>query len=169
MDLIARLGDREAKIRLERGDDGGYLVVVDDSTYEVDVANASSSMSLRVADGRQFEVGVRRLKSNASSTYRVTSLRGVDTVEIMDPLTHMLEQTQGPSADAGRAEALMPGRVVEILVGEGDEVERGQGVVVLEAMKMKNEIHAETAGTVKRLFVSEGQNVEGGDPLFEIG
>jgi biotin carboxyl carrier protein len=62
----------------------------------------------------------------------------------------------------------MPGRVVAVLVAEGASVTPGQGLVVLEAMKMQNEIQAERPGTVKKIFVSPGQAVEGGDPLFEI-
>ena len=65
--------------------------------------------------------------------------------------------------------AYMPGRVVAVLVEEGDEVAAGQGVVVLEAMKMENEIRAEVAGKVIKLHVRPGQSVEGGDLLFEIG
>ena len=63
----------------------------------------------------------------------------------------------------------MPGRVVAVLVEEGHQVEVGQGVVVLEAMKMENEIRAEVAGKVTKLHVRPGQSVEGGDLLFEIG
>ncbi len=63
----------------------------------------------------------------------------------------------------------MPGRVVALLVDEGDEVEPGQGVVVLEAMKMENEIAAEHGGVVTKVHVEPGQAVEGGDPLFELG
>jgi biotin carboxyl carrier protein len=62
----------------------------------------------------------------------------------------------------------MPGRVVEVLVREGDEVTVGQGLVVLEAMKMENEIQAERAGKVTKVFVTAGQPVEGGDLLFEL-
>ena len=63
----------------------------------------------------------------------------------------------------------MPGRVVAVLVEAGAPVDAGQGVVVLEAMKMENEIQAESAGVVSRILVEPGQAVEGGDPLFEIG
>ena len=63
----------------------------------------------------------------------------------------------------------MPGRVVEILVQEGEEVTAGQGVLVLEAMKMENEIRAEHDGTITKIHVQPGQAVEGGDPLFEMG
>ena len=62
----------------------------------------------------------------------------------------------------------MPGRVVELLVAEGDRVEEGQGVLVLEAMKMENEIQAEREGVIERFFVADGQAVEGGNPLYEI-
>ena len=62
----------------------------------------------------------------------------------------------------------MPGRVVAVLVGEGEPVRAGQGVVVLEAMKMQNEIQAEHDGVVKRVCVEPGQAVEGGDLLFEL-
>jgi biotin carboxyl carrier protein len=62
----------------------------------------------------------------------------------------------------------MPGRVVAVLVEPGAEVRRGQGVVVLEAMKMENEIQAESDGVVRTLHVEPGQAVEGGDPLFDL-
>jgi len=55
-----------------------------------------------------------------------------------------------------------------LLVGEGDSVAAGQGIVVLEAMKMENEIDSVVAGVVKKIFVEAGQSVEAGDPLFEI-
>jgi pyruvate carboxylase subunit B len=62
----------------------------------------------------------------------------------------------------------MPGRVVALLVKEGDEVAAGQGVVVLEAMKMENEIRAEHEGRITKLHVEPGQAVDTGSPLFEM-
>ncbi|REK07215.1 MAG: biotin/lipoyl-binding protein [Acidobacteria bacterium] len=62
----------------------------------------------------------------------------------------------------------MPGKVVKVLVEAGARVEAGQGVLVLEAMKMENEIQAESSGVLAEIFVSEGQAVQGGDPLFEV-
>jgi biotin carboxyl carrier protein len=63
--------------------------------------------------------------------------------------------------------AYMPGRVVQVAVAEGDRVEAAP-LVVLEAMKMQNEIQAERGGTVRKLHVVAGQAVEGGDPLLEL-
>ncbi len=171
MDLIVRHLEREEKVKLERHDHG-YTVTVGDSTYQIDLASAQGGnlLSLRLDDGRQYEVAVRRTGSAAHGTYHVSSFRGVHAVEVMDPLTHLAEQTRVDAGGAkGAVRAYMPGRVVEILVAEGDAVVKGQGIVVLEAMKMKNEIAAECDGHVISIKVEQGEAVEGGDVLFEIG
>jgi len=64
--------------------------------------------------------------------------------------------------------APMPGRVVKRLVGEGEQVTPGQGVIVVEAMKMENELRAQAEGTVKEFKVNEGDNVEAGECLVLI-
>jgi biotin carboxyl carrier protein len=62
----------------------------------------------------------------------------------------------------------MPGRVVEVRVAEGQEIRAGEPLLVLEAMKMQNEIQAERDGTVRKLHVAAGDAVDGGDLLLEI-
>jgi biotin carboxyl carrier protein len=62
----------------------------------------------------------------------------------------------------------MPGKVVKLLVGEGQEVGAGQGVIVVEAMKMENELKSAVAGKVKEIFVEEGQVVESGAKLLLV-
>jgi biotin carboxyl carrier protein len=59
----------------------------------------------------------------------------------------------------------MPGRVIRVLVSAGDEVEAGQGLVVVEAMKMQNEIRSPKKGKVERMLAREGQNVNAGEVL----
>ncbi len=165
MELIVRHLEREERVHLERTD-VGYRVTVGEATYEVNVAASGGLYSL-VIDGAQHEVSAR---SKAPGKVVIRTATGVETVELMDPLTHLALVSRGGSAAAGARQvtAYMPGRVVEILVEEGEEIQAGQGVLVLEAMKMKNEIQAESAGVVKRILVEQDQAVEGGDPLFEI-
>jgi len=69
---------------------------------------------------------------------------------------------------SGTVRAPMPGRVVKVLVEPGAAVEKGAGVVVVEAMKMENELSAPGPGVVERVFVSAGDAVERGAPLVEI-
>jgi biotin carboxyl carrier protein len=75
---------------------------------------------------------------------------------------------QKASAGEGLVTSPMPGRVLKVLVAEGDVVQQGAPVVVVEAMKMENELAAPIDGTVRRVFASAGQTVEGGAKLVEI-
>ena len=72
-------------------------------------------------------------------------------------------------AGEGLLRSPMPGRVLRVMVTEGQAVEQGAPLVIVEAMKMENELFAERAGVVKKLFVQAGATVEGGAPLVEIG
>jgi acetyl-CoA/propionyl-CoA carboxylase biotin carboxyl carrier protein len=73
------------------------------------------------------------------------------------------------SAGTGTIAAPMQGTVVQVLVSVGDEVDAGQAVLVLEAMKMENHLHTELAGTVKEIRVQPGDTVGTGDVLVVIG
>lgn len=73
------------------------------------------------------------------------------------------------SAAAGAVTAPMPGNIVGVKVKPGDQVKAGQVVVVLEAMKMENEITAPVDGTVKEVAVKEGQTVQSGEPMVVLG
>ena len=74
----------------------------------------------------------------------------------------------GRAGASGSVRAPMPGRIVKVLVETGSSVEKGAAVVVVEAMKMENEIFAPISGSVERVFVSAGDAVERGAPLVEI-
>ena len=166
MELIARHGEREERVRVRRVD-GGYEVTIGDRTYQVDALSLQNDVrSLRI-DGEQHEVSVRR----RGEDYEVTSRHGTATVAVTDPLTHLAQQTRGGRGGRRheRVSAYMPGRVVAVLVQEGESVAAGQGIVVLEAMKMENEIRAEHDGTVRQIFVQPGQAVDTGEALFELG
>lgn len=166
MELIVRHQGREEKVHLERTA-AGYRVMVVETAYDVEVAAAGGTIHSLLIGGRQHEVSVR---PQAEGLYRVSSADGASDVELMDPLTYLARSAHEASGAGGvqRITAYMPGRVVDILVEEGEEVQAGQGLVVLEAMKMKNEIEAESAGVVAKILVEKDQAVEGGDPLVEI-
>jgi glutaconyl-CoA/methylmalonyl-CoA decarboxylase subunit gamma len=84
------------------------------------------------------------------------------------------EARAGPRKDAaavageGAVTAIMPGKILRLLVAEGDQVEEGDVICILEAMKMENELKAPRAGSVKALYVQAGQDVEMGAALAEI-
>jgi pyruvate carboxylase subunit B len=80
----------------------------------------------------------------------------------------MLGVGRGGAGKSGRVSTSMPGKIVKILVLEGQTVEEGQGLLILEAMKMENQVKAPVAGVVARIHVREGDSVESDALLVEI-
>jgi biotin carboxyl carrier protein len=68
--------------------------------------------------------------------------------------------SQGAGAEAGALLAIMPGLIIKVLKKEGDRVELGETVIILEAMKMQNELQAKAAGVIRQMKVKQGENVE---------
>jgi biotin carboxyl carrier protein len=166
VELVVTVAGRTERVRVER--DGDLLrVCVGERCYIVDQAAVGPRHWSILAGGEQFEVAVL---PRGAGRWWVSSARGGVLAEVTDPLSYLA--SQGAAARGARRSeqvtAYMPGRVVAVLVAAGDTVTAGQGVLVLEAMKMQNEIQAEHEGTVKRVCVEAGQAVEGGDLLFEL-
>ncbi len=154
-------------VRVER-DGHRARLEIDGRIVEVDVREVSESGRSLIWKGRHVEVAVRHL---GGDRYRVSGAFGSEEIEVLDPLAHLALQTHAGVAgdESAVVTAYMPGKVVEVLVAAGETVEVGQGVLILEAMKMENEIQAERAGTVRGVFVEAGIAVEAGDRLYEIG
>ncbi|HXU45260.1 MAG TPA: biotin/lipoyl-containing protein [Thermoanaerobaculia bacterium] len=166
MELWVKLGEREERVRIRRDGDL-FEVAIGEVVHRVEAAVLGrGTYSLRL-EGIQSEVAVR---ASGEDRLRVTAATSAWEVEIADPLAHLAAIAGGGGARKRhrKVAAYMPGRVVAVLVEPGTEVAAGQGIVVLEAMKMQNEIQAEHDGTIKSIFVQPGQAVEGGDPLFEL-
>jgi pyruvate carboxylase subunit B len=92
-------------------------------------------------------------------------------VRIEDERTHAIRAlagVEGPGEGPAELRAPMPGLVVRVLVEEGQEVERGDGLVVMEAMKMENELRADAAGRVSSIRVEEGTTVAQGEVLVVL-
>ena len=176
MELIVTLSEggesREERVSVRRDGDR-FSVAVGERRYEVDAraldarGDGDARLWSLIVAGAQHQVAVT---PESDDRYRVSTARGLHSVGVTDPLTHLARQAHGAAA-GGSGEtvtAYMPGRVAAVLAAEGDEVAAGQGVVVLEAMKMENEIAPEHPGRIAKIHVEEGQAVEGGDPLFDL-
>lgn len=152
-----------------------WLPVCDTSLAAGDVGSTQAGhYSLLVGD-RSLDVYVQSVASEdedgAARVFEV-HLRGqVYRVRIADERAQTLASLAGSAHAAGdvNIRAPMPGLVSNILVEEGAEVRRGQAVVVLEAMKMENDLAAPRPGIVKSLRVSKGQTVNQNDLLAVIG
>lgn len=157
---------REIPVEIaERG--GGYRVTVDGVPYDVDSASILPGLYSLLIGGESFEVTVF---SPEPDRYRVHLYDGMRAVELVSPIGLVLKAQAGRGGGAGlTVKAPMPGRVVKLLVAQGDRVVEGQGVVVVEAMKMRNELRAPADGVVKEIRAAEGDSVESGAILAVLG
>lgn len=125
-------------------------------------------LSLLFEDGRQV---CGRILPHPEGEVEVFTLSGRRRIAIAEPLRDRLAHPSGNGAgDSGAEEvrALMPGRVVEVSVSPGDSVPPGGLLLVLEAMKMQNEIRAPRSGTLTRVEARAGTTVDGGTLLATI-
>jgi biotin carboxyl carrier protein len=166
MELIVTLNGKAERVSVERIP-GGYRVQRNGRELEVDWRELGPVVrSLRLG-GLQHELTVLPAGPQRWSL----GLQGSHfEVEVVSPLVHRARLARGEKAGARRQviRAYMPGWVVQVNVAVGDEVSPGQALVVLEAMKMQNELQAEAAGRVVAVHVAAGAAVEGGDPLVEL-
>jgi len=140
-------------------------VKLGDGTFDVDLRKTHGSSYLAMVGNRAFDFSI----SADGEELVMTSRRGVNRVTLIDKSRRRLKSL-GERVVTGRVElkAMMPGRVVNVLVKAGDEVAAEQGVLVVEAMKMENELKSPKAGKVIEVRVSAGQAVEKGEILAVI-
>jgi biotin carboxyl carrier protein len=158
-----------------------YDVTIDGKNYQLDLTHAEGRWSCHL-NGLEVEVDAILARPDVLSlrignmAYEVKSERVANETHLWVGSTCFVVEVRDPRSLRGRARAgydqgpkkivaPMPGKVVRLLVREGDAVEAGAGVAVVEAMKMQNEIKSPKKGTVQKILVSEGAAVNPGDVL----
>jgi biotin carboxyl carrier protein len=165
MKYYVRVGDEE----IEVVHDGGEIRV-DGATFEAHLAEVEGTPVRMLSVGDEVHrIIVRRGATRGRYTIWVDGFR--HEVEALDERMRAIREfagaTAGPSGPAPLL-APMPGMVVRVQVQVGDAVQPGQGLVVMEAMKMENELRATAAATVKAVVVQPGTAVEKGALLIEL-
>ena len=165
MNYVATIGNREVKITVEEVGVARYMVRGDEKEYLVDAHQVQGSVWSILYGTNSFEVDVQR----KGDDYEVLIGGDCHKFTLMNEQLKALSRAGGKAA-AGKAllTSPMPGKVVKLLVKEGEEVKSDQGVIVVEAMKMENELKSAVAGKVKEIFVKEGEIVESGAKLLLV-
>ena len=165
-----RLGDQEHELEVEEHD-GHFRVRLGDTWYPIELQ--------RVGETAHYSLIVNRKPYDVfaeESPHGYHIVIGSRLFAITTPGLVRGRRAGGPADVETTAEAAgewvlsspMAGVIQEVLVQPGDEVEAGQVVIVIEAMKMQNDLHARRAGTVKAVYVTAGQRVEQGAPLLVV-
>jgi biotin carboxyl carrier protein len=164
--LTSPAGTRTHTVELERVGDQ-WRIILNGEELDADVAEIAPQTLSILIRGESHEIRVAR-SSEGQLTIQ-TGLREF-TAEVIDQRSWRGRRL-GHVEMEGRQQitAPMAGKVVRVLVKFGEKVEVGQGLMVVEAMKMQNEIRSTKSGTVERLLAEEGQAVNAGETLVWIG
>jgi biotin carboxyl carrier protein len=162
-----------------------YEVTLAEKVYRVELTQAGERWNCKL-DGRELPVdvvygqnGVLSLLLGANSYEVKQEIVGTETnivvgherfiASVRDPRSFQSRSRAGASEQGVmKIKAPMPGKVVRVLAGVGMPVEAGQSVLVIEAMKMQNELKAPKTGVVKKINVAEGAAVDAGQALAEV-
>jgi biotin carboxyl carrier protein len=164
MKLEVQVGGRMRSVGVIRvGESVRYEL--DGRQVNADAVEVARGVYSILIGGQSFEVRVVARGADLQANVEGRDLH----VEVVDPRQWRRDRGTGVEAE-GRQQiaAPMPGKVIRVLVRAGDAVEMGQGLVVVEAMKMQNEVRAPKSGTVERMLVSEEQAVNAGDIIAVV-
>ena len=140
-----------------------YKFKINGNDYAVTINNIDHNVAEVTVNGTNYSVEVEGLVSKPKTP------KLVRTVAVPSTDAHpAVAKTAKPSAGAGAIKSPLPGVILDVLVKEGDEVKMGQRLLVLEAMKMENNIDSDKAGIVKSIAVRKGDSVLEGDVLITI-
>ncbi len=162
------IGDRIANVELVSKDDNKVVIKIDEKIYELDVVMAENGVCSILHNGKSFNAELKR--SENGKKYTVNTAFNTFPVEIVDNQTKFLRNRRKDDTDESqdRIFSPMPGKVVKILVNEGTEVEAGQSVIVIEAMKMQSEYKVKKSCTIKGILVKEGDAINSDQTLITL-
>nr|WP_240475478.1 biotin/lipoyl-containing protein [Vulgatibacter incomptus] len=147
--------------------DGVYEVTLDGQVHVLDALELSHGAVSLIVDHASYSV---EFEDTADGSVNVLVRDQVFSVDVLDERRLRMRAAGGRFAVEGpqMITAPMPGKVVKYLVAVGEEVAEGQGLVVVEAMKMENELKSPKSGVVKEVFAKEGASVESGAKLVVV-
>ncbi len=143
---------------------------IDGKEIEFTLHTSDTLTAVARLENRSYEVILDRNCPDESACVLYVNGRGIP-LTLEDEKTALLKQFEGSESAGSRNKSIkspMPGKINKVLVQAGDEIQEGQGVLILEAMKMENELKSPSAGTISRVHVKETDTVEKNELLIEI-
>ncbi|MBN2345367.1 MAG: biotin/lipoyl-binding protein [Candidatus Aminicenantes bacterium] len=148
-----------------------YVMAIGGREFHAGIKELNAEYALVQVDGQEYKVILKQLGSGQSvfsGLVRGAAPPAAPPRESAPVVSPPLSSAAAPPEGAAVVAAPLPGLVLELMVKEGDAVKAGQSLLVMEAMKMENQIQAPFDGTVKKIFVQKGANIGEGDKLVEI-
>lgn len=168
MAVEIKIGDRLAWVNLLKQDGNILEVEVDGKKYEVDLMHTADGTFSILEGGHSYDIEL--VPDAAPKKYTAYTLYETYGVEVIDAEARYLQNrnANGGAAAESKISSPMPGKVVKVLVEEGDEVSEGDTIIIISAMKMESEYKAPRDGVVKKVHVKNDQTVDGNQVLIEL-
>ncbi len=166
MKYTAILNEKEREVEVTRRGEHMFRVEVDGKRHEVDARYCASDWLSILMDNSSYDISFTLDKDEVELNFRNRNFN----IQVLDERKMRMRRVRS-DLDMSGPEIIrtsMPGKVVKVSVKEGEQVESGTGVIIIEAMKMENEIQCRNSGVVKTVHVEAGQTVESGAALLEI-
>jgi len=146
-----------------------YVLTINQKEYRAEVSEINAEYALIRVNGREFRVDLQQLAlSKLMPVETKKSEARMEAAAAMPAVRPALEPPPAGGDVSNIVKSPLPGLIIDVKAREGEKVKAGQIIVVMEAMKMENQIQATIDGTVKKIFVKKGDNVAEGDTLIEI-
>lgn len=163
-DFVVTINSKKKSIQLS----GNALITVNNKEYHQELYHLSGHTYLLKLDNKIYEISAQKLDHER---YQISidgkSFETMIRTSMQEMAAKVIEQ-KSSSSHKINTKAPMPGMILKIKKAKGDEVVQGESVIILEAMKMENDLRAQVSGKIKEIFVKEGMAVEKGTILFSI-
>jgi biotin carboxyl carrier protein len=163
------LGKQQHEVELVRRD-GVLTLLWDGEAQAADILEVEPGSYSVILSGRSVDVRLDGAKhpDPDMQAFRASLYDGAYEFALQDPMKALLAAAGGGAAAGGVLTSPMPGKIVKVLVKEGERVAEGQTLLVMEAMKMQNELKSPGDGAIAKVHVAEGATVETGAKLLEV-
>lgn len=168
MALEIKINDRTAWVNLIQQNGNLLEVEVDGKRYNVDLLHTADGTFSILEGGHSYNIEL--IPHNQPKKYTAHTLYNTYEVDIIDAEARYLinRGSNGVGKSEKTISSPMPGKVVKVLVNEGDIIDEGKTAIIIAAMKMESEYKAPISGMVKKINVSEGDTIEGNQVLIEL-
>ena len=143
-----------------------YNIVVNGKTFSAELLNLGETEVIFKIDGK---VEIFQFAKSNENDLQIFDSKGQNNFSIIDERSDALRRlSQAAGSGLGTVKSSMPGKIIEVFVNNGDEVKSGQKILILEAMKMENEIVAPCDGIIKLGKIEKGKDAKANQVLFNI-
>jgi len=168
MKLDIKINERIATVEMIENTGKTSKIKVDDQIYEVDSKEVKDGVFSILNDNKSYLIDI--ISGSSNKNFEVVAWNKVFPVDIIDAeAKYLMSRGQGTTGDDENViSSPMPGKIVKIMVKKGDVLKAGDTVIVVSAMKMESEYKVKQDSTVQDILVSEGDTIEGHQPLVIV-